>query len=197
MRTTSTSLSGPRGAKQLAVVTIAATLPAPSRTIPASSAAMSVRTFSTALHHTSISSSYQPDVAVQLQQYRCWVYANTAIAAQITSSPSSWLATGTGSKPADTMAFRHVFWSMRGHSTCLSREHPLNSAVHPELGLLSIDGYSSGITHAAWAVHLASELANVVRNARSVIVIAKPVATGSTVTVPTCDHVTAKALCTL
>ncbi len=78
VRTTSTSMSGPRGAKQLAVVTIAATLPAPRRAIPASSAAMSVRTCSAAQHHTSISSSHQLDLAVQLQQYRCWVYANTA-----------------------------------------------------------------------------------------------------------------------
>lgn len=36
------------------------------------------------------------------------------------SSPSRRLAMGTASKPADTIAFRHVFWSMRGHSTYLA-----------------------------------------------------------------------------
>jgi hypothetical protein len=76
---------------------------------------------------------------------------------------------------------------MRGHSTYLCRKHtsissPLRTR-DPQ-----INGHSSGITSAAWAIHLASEFVKVVRNASSVIVIARPVATGSTVTVPTCDR---------
>ena len=58
------------------------------------------------------------------------------------SASSKTLGKGTTSRLADTMAFRHVFWSIRGHSTYLL----MHTSFHVQM-MVCPTGYA---THTWW-----------------------------------------------